>query len=332
MPPVPRPQGGFLQSRYSTGTLNPASPPTGEFTMLLHSKKVGALLRCFTPEGKGPEVLEKNVSNALASVRKMQSMTVAGIRFISRVEILVPTDAAFAEKDCGQTAERLREALKNEGIENVYVSEVSYGDIFVTILNYGVGRLLRAGCDYGLIFSKEAEEYFTTESAEDLVKAAEDGALVAGIALNELTESIMQGRIANTFAMWHLMSLVQVGIFDYRNAKPKKDAAIVHRAQAWDIEKNFWHYDLAGVEEIIPMIRLVRTFGPCLAPILPRGDGVKVWKAPDPKVDLEGYQRHLNKLQTKFVRQNYFATVEDADLSVLTGGVMSHYHDSDYIK
>ncbi len=299
--------------------------------MLLHSKNVGALVRCFARESG---LVDNAVKLALASVERMLSVTVEGRAFVSRVEILVPMDPDYVEKDCGETAAKLREAIKAQGWRNVFVSEVRHGDLFVGILNYGNAKLLRAGCDYGIILSKEAEAYFTSEAAQDLVQAAEAGALAMGLAITELTESIMEGRIANTFAMWHLMSLVQVGGFDLRSAKPKKEAAIKSRAEAWDSGKLFYAYDNAGVEEIVPLIRLIRTFGPCIAPILPRGNGVKIWQAPDPKLDPEGYQRHINKMGTKFVRQSYFAVSEqtDPEMSYLKGGVMEGYQHPDYIQ
>lgn len=299
---------------------------------LLHSKNVGAILRCY--QGK-PELVDNAVTLALASVDRMLSVQVGNRPFISRVEILIPMDEGYAEKDCGETAGKLRKAIAERSWKGVvFVSEVRHGDIFVGLLNYGTAKLLRAGCDYGVILSKEAEAYFTTEAAEDLVHAAEAGALAMGLAITELTQSIMQGRIANTFAMWHLMSLMQVGGFDLRSAKPKKEAPIKSRAEAWDQGKLFYAYDNAGVEEIVPLIRLTRTFGPCVAPIFPRGDGVKVWKAPDPVTDPDGYVRHVNKMGTKFIRQSYYAVSEhtDPELSFLKGGVMESYRHADYIK
>lgn len=289
--------------------------------MLLHNKKVGALLRCFA---RSSEQLDTTIENTMNSIRRMQAVEVADRRFISRIEVLVPMDPHYAEMDCGETAERLRSCIKQEDCPNVFVNEVEHGDIFVSILNYGIAKLLRSGCDYGVIFSKEAETYFTPETVEDMLLAAEKGARAVGVAISELTESVMEGRIANTFAMWHLMSLVQVGCFDHRNAKPKKNAPIVHRAEAWQPDnKNFWSYDLAGVEEIIPLIRLIRTFGPCIAPLRPRGEGIPVWKTPDPRTDYEGWVRHTNKIGTKFVRQSYFAGQENVDLSFIKGGILN---------
>lgn len=297
--------------------------------MLLNTKKIGALVRCFARESG---LVNNAVELALSSVERMLSVKIQNWAFVSRVEILVPADPDYAEKDCGETAAKLREAITKRSWKGVFVSEVKHGDIFVGLLNYGMAKLLRGGCDYGIVLSKEAESYFTTEVAKDLLQAAEAGALVAGLAINEFTESIMQGRIANTFSMWHLMSLVQVGCFDLRNGKSKKDTPIKSRAEAWGSGKGHWNYDLAGVEEIIPLTRLMRTFGPCIAPILPRGDNVLVWKTPDPSKDPEGYERHINKLGTKFVRQHHFADQEHADLSFLQGAVMPAYRHPDYIK
>ena len=297
--------------------------------MLLHTKKIGALVRCFARE---QGLVDNAVKLALASVERMLSVTVGNRPFVSRVEILIPVDSDYIEKDCGETAAKLRAAISKRQWKGVFVSEVKHGDIFVGLLNYGMAKLLRNGCDYGIVLSKEAESYFTTEAAEDLLQAAEAGALAAGLAITELTESIMQGRIANTFAIWHLMSLVQVGCFDLRSAKAKKEAPIKSRAEAWDSGKGHWSYDLAGVEEIVPLIRLMRTFGPCIAPVLPRGDNVLIWKAPDSRDDPEGYIRHVDKLGTKFVRQSHFADQEHADLSFLQGAVMKAYRHPDYIK
>ena len=295
----------------------------------LDSRKVGALIRSFAIK---PDQVKENVSQTMASIDRMHSVQIGGKPYISRYEVLVPKDENYTERDCGQMAELLRTEVTKAGYKNVHVSEVQHGDLFVGVLNYGIAKLLRAGHDYGIILSKEAEAYFTQDAVEDLIVAAEKGARYAGIALSELTESIMQGRIANTFAKLHLLSAVQCGCYDLRNAQPKKDARIISRAQAWDGIKNFWDYDLKGVEEIILLIRLVRTFGPCIAPILPRGDDVKVWKMPDPQHDPAGYARSVNKLGTKFVRQSHFADLEHADLSYLMGGVMEGYRHPNYIK
>ncbi len=297
--------------------------------MPLHQKRIGVLLRCFTPIERDQKIFEKSIHETLESIRRLQSLRVGGQEFISHIEILIPTDNAYAQKDCGLTARRLRIDIHKEGFRNVSITEVEEGDIYVTVLNYGIACLLRAQCDYGLIFSKEARGYLTQESIEDLVEAINKGALCAGIALTELTESVMRGRIVNTFAIWHLMSLVQVGCFDERNVEQRKYAPRIHLLEAWDEVTGFWNYNLVGVEEIIPMIRLVRRFGPCLAPIIPRGNGIGALEVPDPAHDPLGYARHIRKMRTRFVRQNHCAALEHADLSVLEGGILPAYRSSE---
>lgn len=301
--------------------------------MLLDNKKIGALLRVFA---KKPELVLGAVEQTLELAQKLAAVMVSGRRMIRHIEILIPMDKRYADVDCGVTASALRKALAlcdwADGC--VFVSEVRVGDIFCGVLNYGMSALAAKGCAYGIVASKEAGSYFNTETAAVMVKAATDGALAIGVALSELSESIMQGRIANTMAMWEIPSLQQFGGFDLRSAKPKKDNVIIHKVQAWDKSREtpFWEYDLAGVEEIISLCRLVDMFGPCIAPVLPQGEGVQHYIIPNPTTDRAGYERHLNKMGTKRERQTFFANSVGADLTFLMGGVMEGYRDPQFFS
>lgn len=298
---------------------------------LLHTKKIGALLRVFA---KKPEFVAGAIEQTLALAEKFATITVDGQPVVRRIEVLVPRDESYADVDCGETASALRTAIDTLSWAKgrVFVSEVRHGDLFCGILNYGMARLLRAGCDYGIVASKEAGSYFNQETAEAMVTAAASGARAIGLAITELEQSIMEGRIANTMGMWHIESLMQVGGFDLRSAKPKKNNVIIHRVQAWDKSRDepSWAYDLAGVEEIIPLVRLVQTFGPCIAPILPQGAGAQRYIVPNPVDDRAGYERHVNKMGTKRERQTYFANSEGADLTYLKGGVMATYQHPEF--
>jgi hypothetical protein len=182
-----------------------------------------------------------------------------------------------------------------------------------------------------MILSTQVSSYFNNETIEKMLEAIDFGALVVGVAIDELTDSIMQGRIANTFALWHNKSLMTVGGFDLRASKPRKDNKTTLFLEGWNSEKEekegdggvFYH--LAGVEEIIPLIRIVRIFGNKIAPILPQGNDIKEWVTPNSKDDPVGYARHLKKMGTKLQRQTAFAAFENADLSLLEGGVMPQY-------
>jgi hypothetical protein len=293
---------------------------------LLDNQKIGALLRVFA---KQPEFVEGAVQQVLELAEKFLTVSINGKPVVSRIEILIPRDESYTDVDCGETAEAIRIAIKDlywaKG--RIFISEVKHGDIFCGILNYGMAKLLQRGCTYGIIASKEAKSYFNQETASDMVAAAEAGALAIGVAITELTESILQGRITNTMAMWKIIPLIQVGGFDLRSAKPKKDNVIIHRVQAWDATKDvpMWAYDLQGVEEIIPLARLTNIFGPCIAPLYPRGEGVQHYIVPDPAIDKEGYLRHCNKMGTKRERQTYFALSEGVDLTFIAGGIMEAY-------
>jgi hypothetical protein len=302
-----------------------------EFVMLLDNKKVGALLRVFAKE---PKLVAGAVEQTLDLAKKLATVEVVGKKMVSHVQILIPRDERYADVDCGETADALRKALRFDDWAHgrVFVAEVQKGDIFCGVLNLGMSLLAEQKCAYGIVASKEAGSYFNGDTAATMVKAAEDGALAIGIAISELTESVMQGRIANTLGMWEIRSLQQVGGFDLKSAKPKKDAVISHKVRAWNDSREVpsWSYDLAGVEEIIPLCRLVDTFGECIAPILPQGEGVQQYIVPDLATDPAGYMRHLNKMGTKRERQTYFANSEDADLSFIAGGVLPAYRTQPY--
>ncbi|MFA5099213.1 MAG: hypothetical protein WC461_03345 [Candidatus Paceibacterota bacterium] len=283
-------------------------------------KKVGLILRVYAAKEDQITARAMMIEKAVAAAREA---TVDGQQLIRRIDVLVWSDKNYTESDCGQTAAALREKFSGE--KNLFISEFFYGDIFCGILNYGIVHQLRHGVDYSIIASAEAFSYMTPETTEAMVDAACSGALAIGVAINELTQSILDGRLANTFAMWDNVSLMTVGGFDLRAAKPANDS-VAYFMRGWSPEKEenvFYH--LAGVEEVIPLARMVETFGPCLAPILPRGEGVQHYQAPDPAVNPELWQRHIAKMGTKFERQCALLASIGIDPSFLKGGVIPEY-------
>lgn len=283
--------------------------------------KIGLILRVFSPK-------VEQVANNVALVRGMVEKAIE-VSVFDRIDILIPADSRFDDSDCGKTAPALRKEFSGAS-DLIFISEVTRGDIFCGLLNYGVAFQSRHGIDYSMIMSFGVQSYATPETFSAMLKAVEDGALVVGVAVDELSESIIDGRIANTFAMWHNISLLSVGGFDLRAAKPRKDDRLAKYLRGWSREQEdkigngevFYHF--AGVEEIIPLIRMTDTFGKCIASIVPQG-AVKEWIAPNPVEDPEGYARHIKKLGTKFERQAAFAALEGSDLSFIKGGVMDAY-------
>ncbi len=285
---------------------------------LVHQKRFGLIFRIFAKtEGQ----VEQNAEQVLAGYTKATDLHLDGRPFFSKVLILVASDRAYADCDCGKTASYLRGRLPAKAAADVL--DVRHGDLFCGLLNYGVAKLLRERIDFVTILSHGALSYLREDVLKQMVDAFERGAAVSGIAIEELSQYVLEGRIANTFATWDAVKLMTVGGFDFRAAQPKKDDPTASYLQGWSEEKGEVFYPRAGVEEIIPLIRLGRTFGPCIAPIKPVG--VAEWETPDPITDRQGYERHLKKMGTKLQRQTAHAAFESADVDAIKGFVMPAY-------
>jgi hypothetical protein len=122
--------------------------------------------------------------------------------------------------------------------------------------------------------------------------------------------------------MWHNMSLLSVGGFDFRAKKPLDDRTAIYK-KGWSQEKkDVVYYHLAGVEEVIPLARMADSFGPCIAPITPQGKGFQEYIVPDPATQPELWERHVAKMGTKLERQSAHLAAVGYDISFLRGGVM----------
>jgi hypothetical protein len=281
--------------------------------MLLHTKRVGLILKLFSPK---PELVEQNVRLAMGAVDKALALEVGGKKVFSRIDILVSADDRFGDSDCGLTADALRLAPR----KGVFVSEVRNGDIFCGLLNYGVSHQMRDRIDYSMIMSIGVGEYLVEENVRPMLDALHSGARVTGLALSELAPSILDGRIANTFAIWDTVSLMTIGGFDLRAAKAPKDDRLAQYVRGWSDEKGEVYYQSSGVEEIIPLVRLIKVFGSCIAPIVPVS-GAKWVVSDDPEVQ----KRERAKLGTKTERQMMWALSESVDFSFIKGGVIPEY-------
>lgn len=285
---------------------------------VLNRKRFGLVLRTFATK-------EADVPNRVAAIKKMVEkacgLQVGGRPFFARVDVLVWADARYKDADCGKTADALRDEFHGTGVQ---VHEFKHGDVFCGILNYGIALQTRNRVDYSLVASTEAQSYLTLETVEDMLAAIDNGALAVGVAINELTQSVMEGRLANTMCLWHNLGLMSAGGFDLRAAKPVDDR-VAHYMKGWSAEKGEVFYHLAGCEEVIPLVRLVEAHGPCLAAIRPRGEGTQTYVVPDPVTQPELYARHLAKMGTKFERQSALLAAIGCDLSYLKGGILPAY-------
>lgn len=286
---------------------------------MLDRKKFGMVLRTFA---KTYEQVEKNATMALSAARKAEAIEKGGKPLYAKVLILIPRDQSYADCDCGETLAFLKRFI--EPGSRIEVHEVENGDLFCGLLNYGVAKLARFGCDYVTIMSPGAASYLSLEEMERAGVAFEHGARVSAIAIDELAASVLEGRVANTLATWDTVALQTVGAFDLRASQPRQNDPTAPYVRGYDLtEGKEVFYAQAGVEEIIPLIRLVQLFGECIAPMSPLTPST--WEVPDSVTDPEGYQRHLKKLGTKFERQMIHAAYVNADLSVIQGGVMKRY-------
>lgn len=196
------------------------------------------------------------------------------------------------------------------------------------LLNYGIATQLEDRIPYSLIISHRTSCYITEQNINALLGAMYSKARVAGIILPEMREVISKRRALNAFSIWHNKSLMTIGGFDLQAAKP----GLVHahlkaKIVGWSEEKNKRHgdgkieYHLAGCEEIIPQIRLIRVFGSCIKVFSPSEREVNHCETPL-EVDPKAYHRHLAKLATKEARQRHFAEFEGVDLEYIEKGIM----------
>ncbi len=272
---------------------------------------VGVILRTFA---SNPQDVEKRAKMTVEAINSLEGLA-------SRIDVLIHADKRFAEKDrdCGQLADAI---LKHGGIRNgagLAVQEVHHGDLFCGLLNFGIAQQSRFGCEYSLILSPDAASYATRETMDEVLAAASQGALAVGVAIGELSQSIREGRLANTFCLWHNQSLQTVGGFDLKAAKPVDDRLAHYMRGSSDGREVY--YQLAGVEEVIPLARMVEHFGPCIAVVEPKGGGA-AYEVPDPVTQPELYKRHLSKFGTKFERQATLLGGAGFDFSWLKGGLM----------
>lgn len=259
-------------------------------------KKTGVILRIF----------QKDSTKVGATVQEMKhTVSFLKVLGIHVVHLLVwnPQDERYGgQGDCGLTAA----ALKVE-IPDAFVVEITEGDKFVDILNAGLRLQADKGVTHTMILSKEATSYLTPTTYAKMLDAFGKGAMVAGIHMpRELGNSVLEGRIANTCAVWDLESLLLVGGFD-----PFSRSLANGEAER-----------PAGVEEIIPLLRLVRKYGKCIAAITSDAEGA-AYKLPTQEEDPEEFLRNEKKFGSKLPRQKAMAAYVHGTLEELQAGVMT---------
>ncbi len=293
----------------------------------LSEKRVGVIFRTFA---KKPEQVEQRVKMVQQAVERILAIQINGQPLIRRIDVLVWADDRYRDyingqsapaADCGLTAPELKKMFW--GDKKVRISEVKRGDLFCGLLNHGLALQRQANIDYSFIISPDAAGYITQRNIDKMIEGICAGAAVAGLAINELKESVLEGRVANTFAIWNNFALDVVGNFDLTSAKPV-DERTARYLRGWDEKEGDKWYPIAGVEEVVPLARLVDYYGQCIAAVLPEQSSEN-YQVPDPAQEPELYERHIKKMATKKVRQAELLSLAGYELSWLAKGVLKNF-------
>ncbi len=236
----------------------------------------GVLLRVYTP--KAEEVPDR-VKRATLHVRQIQEVAREFPR-LKKTMLLVPRD-----HDCGKTAAALREAVEEFGTSVEVLDPPGYHSM--EVLNEGV-HALESHVSHAIIISGKALSYLTAKNLVTVDDAVSAGAKVAGLALPELAGIVRSGRIQNTFAVWDIEALTSVGGFDSK----------------------------LDVEEVAPIIRLIRLYGPCVAPLECGGTGLDIHGSETAQA------RHEEVMRTKIEAQQHECERLEATFETIKAGVI----------
>ena len=246
--------------------------------MNAQKRTYGVLLRVYTPK---PEEVEGRVERAIKHIRQILAVS-KEFPALRRVMILVPLD-----HDCKQTCQALLDRLELDGLSDHVEVYMPPGYHSCEVLNWGLAEL-STNISHALIVSGKAVQYLTRDAMLAIDKAFDGGAKVAGLAVDELRDQVLAGRISNTFAVWDIRALFQSGRFD----------------------------SLIDVEEISLLIRMARMFGKCIAPIdVAHGTF-------DLHATATARERHEHVIRTKIERQIAECKRLGADFGFIQRSVM----------
>jgi hypothetical protein len=173
------------------------------------------------------------------------------------------------------------------------------GTYYSDALNEGIGLLQTSDHSPAFIVSNKALEYMVPGNIEKILAAFDDGALVAGLAIRDASVAeekdesylgALSGRLANTFAAWDTAALAGAGNFD----------------------------SVIGVEEVAPIVRIIKAHGPCIAPVIPAGQAAI-------NVSALRAKHHDFVITTKRTRQEQEAKRAGGSFEFITQGILPGY-------
>ena len=239
----------------------------------------GVLVRVYTPKA---EEVESRVGRALEHARRILAVH-EEFSALKRVVFLVPRDY-----DCGKTYQALLCGLKEGGLQSSVDIYAPPGYHSCEVLNEGLGELY-GSVSHALIVSGKAMSYLTHSALLAIDQAFARGAKVSGLAIDELCDIVLAGRIQNTFAAWDINALLGVGGFDCRT----------------------------DVEEMAPLVRLALQFGRCVAPIEVEGSSLDV------PATATAQERHRRVMATKLEKQQAECRRLGACFEFIRGAIMA---------
>jgi hypothetical protein len=278
---------------------------------IIEREPVGIIFRTFATE---ESQIKERVILVNQAIEKSLQLSFEEKPIFKFVDILVPSNPLFPSVDCGLMAERISSEWKHERRVRVHKT---MGDIFCGTLNFGIGIQSESGIRYSLIASPDAHSYITKENVMGVLQQADSGAKIVGLAIHELRESIFQGKVANTFCLWHNRSLITVGGFNLLSAEPENEKRS-HYLEGTDENGKPQYYKINGVEEVIPAALMVKTFKKCIAIVEPHGENQKYEVVSDPEIQ----KRHVAKISTKNIRQMELLSMIGLHQSILENGIV----------
>ncbi len=254
----------------------------------MRTPKVGALLRAY-------EVNPAKVPDRIAKLEK----AIAALRpWVDQVRVLVWENTREYGKKCGALRADMLHGLGAE------VTPLPHGEIFSDAGTTGAHLNLADGLSHSLMFSPEAVAYATPTTLARVMASVRAGAKAVGVEMRkELGNSVREGRFANTFCAWDNRALLEVGGFPWQARMPR------------DGQKP----RICGVEEIIPLIRLVRKYGRCLHAICAKDGDTAAYDMGQPGTPEWDIQQQ--KFLTKDIRQFYMAWQERVTFEILRQAV-----------
>ncbi|MBI4692182.1 MAG: hypothetical protein HY773_01940 [Candidatus Terrybacteria bacterium] len=201
----------------------------------------------------------------------------------------VPYFCIPIDYDCGKTKDFFKKGfLKFKDISQPDILECP-GYHSSGALNKAIAVIQKSG-DYThvAIVSNKASGYLVPETIKAITDAINTGAKVVGVIVDEI---ICESRIQNTFAVWDIEALMTLDIPGFDNE--------------------------TGIEEIAPIVRLIRKYGPCIAVLNPTVGKLNI--------RTDGKDRHHEVITTKQERQEIEVKRVNTDFDFIQKGIMKGY-------